>query len=244
MVWIYLVLLFVITFICAALPLMWSRFQSSWIPLLLAFSGSFLLGITCLHLLPETFHELDEKAGIFIIAGFFFQLLLQRFSHGIEHGHLHHHGSEMQNHISISVLFGLGIHAFMEGIPLGFNYQTVSTSPSIFLGVAAHKIPEAMTLSFLLLSATNTTNKWIYVLIFSLLTPLSGVLATVYGQKFYYISNLLTYIIPFVIGSFLHISTTILYESGTKHHELSKQKIIALTIGLLFSFITLLFHVH
>ncbi|MGC4056933.1 MAG: hypothetical protein QM743_02285 [Chitinophagaceae bacterium] len=38
--------------------------------LLLAFSGSFLLGITLLHLIPETVEDQGHKAGIFILGGF------------------------------------------------------------------------------------------------------------------------------------------------------------------------------
>jgi zinc transporter ZupT len=132
----------------------------------------------------------------------------------------------------------------MEGIPLGFSYQDTSTLPSIFFGVAAHKIPEAITLSSLLLVTPTKTNKWILVILFALVSPISGIMAMYYGQKFYFISNLLVYFIPVVIGAFLHISTTILYESGTKHHELSRQKVIVVLLGLGFALSTLLLHSH
>jgi zinc and cadmium transporter len=69
-------------------------------------------------------------------------------------------------------------------------------------------------------------------------------MAMYYGQKFYFVSNLLVYIIPVVIGAFLHISTTILYESGTKHHELSRQKVTVVLLGLGFALLTLLLHSH
>lgn len=211
--------------------------------LLLAFSGSFLLGIVSLHLLPETFHELGEKSGLFILGGFFLQLLLQRLSHGVEHGHVHE--SPTAAHAVWPIFTGLCIHAFMEGIPLGFHYQDPETLPSIFFGVAAHKIPEAVTLSALLLSAGMTTShRWTIVFLFALVSPVSGIMAMIYGQKFYFISNLLVYIIPVVIGAFLHISTTVLYESGTKHHELSRQKVMAVLLGLGFALSTLLLHSH
>lgn len=241
-IWVYLVILFIITLIGGSIPLLFKQFKSAWIMLLLAFSGSFLLAITALHLLPETFHELGEKAGIFILAGFFLQFILQRFSHGIEHGHVHEHDGHQ--HTWTPIFIGLCIHAFMEGIPLGFNYQNKETLPSIFFGVAAHKLPEAITLSAMLLSGSMKINKWFVITLFALVSPFSGVLAMYYGQKFYFISNLLVYIIPLVIGAFLHISTTILYESGTKRHELSRQKVIAVILGLTFALVTLLFHSH
>jgi hypothetical protein len=77
-----------------------------------------------------------------------------------------------------------------------------------------------------------------------MVSPISGMMAMYYGQKFYFISNILVYIIPVVIGAFLHISTTILYESGTKHHQLSTQKILVVLLGIGLAMATLLLHVH
>ncbi len=210
--------------------------------LLLAFSGAFLLAITFLHLMPEVFHELGEKAGLFILLGYLLQLALQRLSHGIEHGHVHDHA--INPHSVTPIFIGLIIHALMEGIPLGFSYQSSNTTPSIFLAIAAHKIPEAITLSALLFVADIKKNKWVFILLFAIASPLSGIMAMYFGQKFYFVSNQLIYIIPIVAGAFLHISTTILYESGTKHHQLSRQKVIAVVLGLGFALATLLLHVH
>ena len=242
MIWLYFLLLFLLTAIGGAIPLFLKKFKASWMTLMLAFSGAFLLSITLIHLLPEAMHELGEKAGLYILVGFFIQLILQRLSHGIEHGHVHEMGEHV--HAILPIVIGLSIHAFMEGIPLGFNYQSQATLPAIFLGVAAHKLPEAITLCSLLLLSGTTRNKWLILIVFALVSPLSAMMAMYYGEKFHFISNLLVYIIPLVIGSFLHISTTVLYESGTKHHELSRQKVIAVLLGVGFALGTLLFHSH
>ncbi len=242
MIWIYLFLLFLLTIAGGAIPFLFKQFKSSWMTLLLAFSGAFLLGITLIHLMPEAFHELGEKTGLYILLGFFIQLILQRLSHGVEHGHVHEHEGE---HAPItSVVIGLSIHALMEGIPLGFNFHSGATIPSMFFGVATHKIPEAITLSALLLSSKQVKNKWQYVIFFASISPISGILAMYYGQHFYFISNLLVYIIPVVIGAFLHISTTILYESGTRHHQLSRQKVLVILVGLGLALSTLLLPHH
>ena len=59
--------------------------------LLLAFSGAFLLGITIFNLLPEVFedHQNAKKTGVWIMIGILFQKVLEYFSKGAEHGHVH-----------------------------------------------------------------------------------------------------------------------------------------------------------
>ena len=60
--------------------------------LILSFSGSFLLSICLLHIIPEIFsghHDHHLNLGIYLMIGFFLQLILDYFSGGIEHGHTH-----------------------------------------------------------------------------------------------------------------------------------------------------------
>jgi zinc transporter ZupT len=66
MIWLYFLLLFLLTAIGGAIPLFLKEFKASWMTLMLAFSGAFLLSITLIHLLPEAMHELGETAGLYI----------------------------------------------------------------------------------------------------------------------------------------------------------------------------------
>lgn len=65
--------------------------KSHFIKLALSFSGGFLLAIIFQHLLPDLYHAGAEKIGIWILLGFLVQLVLEYFSGGIEHGHVHVH---------------------------------------------------------------------------------------------------------------------------------------------------------
>ena len=65
--------------------------------LLLAFSGSFLLSLTVMHLLPEVYESKNGNIGLFIMLGILFQIILEFFSKGAEHGHVH--GHPHMNHI-------------------------------------------------------------------------------------------------------------------------------------------------
>ena len=105
------------------------------IKLLLAFSGAFLLSLTVLHLLPELFseghnhsHEGEEAhatlpVGVFIMIGILFQILLEFFSKGAEHGHVHVHTDEHNelHHIPWLLFISLCIHALLEGFPIHEN---------------------------------------------------------------------------------------------------------------------------
>lgn len=240
----YLIFILAATIGGGMIPMLFKRIHPNLPIYLLAFTGAFLFGITIMHLLPEVYHELGHSAGIYIVMGFFLQVFLQQLSHGMEHGHTHLPNSAAgHHHVAVfPLLIGLSIHAFMEGIPLGFHYEDKSALPSLMLGVMAHKVPEALTLITVMMHAHQGKGKlWRILIIFSLITPLSAILAAQLGQEFQVVTNSLVYLVALVVGAFLHISTTIFYESGTKHHELSRQKVLAIAVGIGLAFITLIF---
>src|ERR1700761_8783707 len=78
--------------------------------LVLAFSGAYLFGITVLHLIPDAYHEGDNYVGIFILGGFLFQILLEQFSQGVEHGHVHR---AEQAIFPLGIIVNLCLHAFL-----------------------------------------------------------------------------------------------------------------------------------
>lgn len=236
----YNLALFTITFLGGSIPLLTKGLDDRRMNNLLAFSGSFLLSITFLHLLPETFNDLGSKAGFYLLAGFFVQLLIQRITHGVEHGHVHI--EQHNHHVALTpILAGLSIHAFMEGLPLGFNYRFHATEPSLYLAVMAHKLPEAMLVTSLTLAVKNRRAAIATLLVFSAITPLAGSIAVQLGTSYHAIAKTVGVLIPIVAGAFIHIATTIFFESGTKHHMLTWQKTFAILAGVSLGLITLMF---
>ncbi|HEX5555728.1 MAG TPA: ZIP family metal transporter [Chitinophagaceae bacterium] len=246
--WIYLILILIFTIVGGMIPVWYRRIHRNVIVYLLTFTGAFLLGITILHLAPESFHELGKKAGLYILLGFFLQVFLQRWSHGMEHGHgaspqdqVKDHAGQVTAATAFSLVVGLSVHAFMAGLPLGFTYHDPSILPSLALGILLHKMPEALTLMTMLLvmRAGKKGNKGLLIL-FSLVTPGAALLAYALNQDFLFMDRVLLYVIALVTGAFLHISTTIFFESGTRHHELNRGKVISMVIGLALASLTLL----
>ena len=249
-------LLFFITLIGGSIPLVVSNLNEKGTNYLLAFSGSFLLSITLLHLLPETFSELGgHETGALILAGFFLQLIIQRLTHGVEHGHAptnnhhhhHHHNHSHEHHSHVdklpitAIILGLSIHAFMEGIPLGFNYRMGATETALYLAVTAHKLPEAILLTALVISQKGKPRAFTILFFFSMITPFAALLATSFGHHYLHLSNIIIWMIPVVAGAFIHIATTIFFESGTKHHAMTVSKVLFILFGVCAGLLTLFF---
>ena len=192
------------------------------IQLLLTFSGAYLLAISLLHLLPELFaNNPTEKIGIFILGGFLIQILLEYFSQGIEHGHFH-----KSNVIPFSVLISLCLHALLEGVPLGGNLQE-HTHNALLYGIVLHKMPVAIVLmTCFLQSNMKKSRAYILLFLFAIMAPLGVYSGNIFGALSFYHNEILA----IVIGIFLHISTTILFES-TDGHRFSFTKIITIIFG-------------
>ncbi len=57
---------------------------------LLTFCGGLLFSTAILHLVPEVLAYGHPTENLWLLSGFFLQFILEKFSAGIEHGHLHH----------------------------------------------------------------------------------------------------------------------------------------------------------
>jgi len=196
----------------ATLGAFFRRFSPKVIPFLLTFSGAYLLGIGVFHLLPEVYQEHSHHYGLMIMAGFFVQVLLEAASKGLEHGHAHaelFHGKNLP----LLVLFSLFLHAFIESIPVGSHADPISRR-ALLWGLLVHKVPVAIIL-YQMLHAFTANFRLIafWLLAFAAMAPL-GVLVGHYSPWLRAYSSELT---AFVFGIFLHISTTILFESNRSH---------------------------
>jgi len=192
--------------------------------LLISFSGAYLFSITVLHLIPETFAgEHNHTIGLFILIGFFIQIILEHFSKGVEHGHGHVHGST----IPLSIFIGLAVHSFIEGMPLGNPHHHSHLHSSLLSAIALHKIPVGIVLTHMLLESKMSKFKIILLIgAFALTTPMGSFVSQFISS----VSDYYREIMAVVIGMFLHISTTILFESS-EGHQFNSRKAIAIILG-------------
>lgn len=210
--------------------------------LLTAFSGAYLLSISFLHIIPEIFEgESDFPIGLFVLLGFLIQLLLDFLTKGIEHGHLHNdckeHGHPHNSVSPIAVMIGICIHSFLEGMPLADVFNEPELKKTMLTGIIIHNIPISIVLMSLLLQSKYSIKKSILLLaIFALSGPLGVISVNFTGTAFIAESEMIFKIaMALVIGIFLHISTTILFETDEHHHfNLYKFLTIILGAGLAF----------
>lgn len=192
--------------------------------LLLSFSGAFLLALTLFDLLPEVYHHLDAKqTGLFIMCGILLQIILEFFSKGAEHGHVHIHKEDTQ--FPWLLFVSLCIHSFLEGFPIHQHNDMV-------YGVLIHKIPiAALITAFLLQSKYTKIQIFSFLIIFGAMTPLG----TFISNNTTFVADYVDVINAIVIGIFFHISTTILFETG-EGHKFNLSKLVAICLGILIAY--------
>jgi len=203
---------------------------------LLAFSGAFLIGITFLKLVPEVFSTPSVYVGLFVLLGFLLQLLLELITEGAEHGHVHEHSDE-ERVSPFLLLIGVCIHSFLEGMPIVQNFDT-RIQHSLVLGIVVHNIPISLTLMSLFLHyGCSRVKAFSYLIIFALMTPFGSIFSNILDTSTTLsLNTVFNYILAVVIGIFLHVSTSILFETE-ENHQYNIQKFITVCFGLAVAFL-------
>jgi zinc transporter ZupT len=213
------------------------------VKLLNAFTGAYLITLVMLHLLPDLY---EPEAGLvlkplvlggFILFGFFLQIALDAISMGIEHGHAHH----IEGRMAIGILAGLCMHAFVEALALGQSPQhqgahEVAAHHFLLVSVVVHNYPISIALLGMLLQSGMKRSSALACLgLFAIMAPIGMFTSTHTGLAVYS-----RQLMAIVIGIFMHISTTILFESED-HHRFPVGKLAAVFIGLMLGIASIIF---
>ena len=232
--------------------------------LILAFGGSYIMGLLFLHLVPEAYlyNSTINIAGIFVLVGFLVQILLEYISMGLEHGHVHLEGHctdhDYGKSIPTAAIISLCVHALLESMPLaegaGFDHHvqrmgqmhihpTMVIGSPLFIGLVFHKLPVAIVLMGLMKSTgIRTVQRWGMLVLFGLM-PLIGIWT--YDAIIHSSIEIIGGVGPFmaavrglVIGILLHVATTVLFEIG-EGHRFNLKKLVAMIIGLAIAYLTI-----
>jgi len=208
------------------------RTDDTVLKLALSFTGAFLFAISVIHLIPSVYREGGESIGLYVLGGFFIQVIIEYFSEGIEHGHMHKHHAHEKS-FPMAMMLGLSVHSFLEGMPLagGASFSGGHHHP-LLSGIVLHHIPVAFALtSMLVASGLSRPRVVAWLVVFAAMAPLGSLSGQWVNEAFFreaavYFNRLMA----IVIGIFLHISTTILFESN-ESHRFNLYKLVVILAG-------------
>src|ERR1700747_2935432 len=114
-----------------------------------ALGAGFMLATALVEMVPQSLELRGKGAALLVLAGY---LLIHFFEHTVT-PHFHfgeetHQDEFRHSHNSYSVLLGLIIHTFFDGIAIASGFLVSNwLGWLIFLAVFLHKIPEVFTVS-------------------------------------------------------------------------------------------------
>jgi len=203
-----------------ALPLLGGMRRSD---VLLSFSAGVMLGAGFLHMLPEAVEGAGYRAIPFVLVGFLFLFLLERFAlvhvcaepgpiagdpgHG-QPGHDHAHAATgCQVHtLGLAAFLGLSLHTIIDGFALGAASHEAKLGFFVFLAILAHKIPSSFSLSAILAAEGWSRRRALLMnAAFALMVPLGAALYlsvrdAVHAESF------TAYALAASSGTFLHLA--------------------------------------
>jgi zinc and cadmium transporter len=179
----------------------WSR---TFLQYFLALGAGYMLAVAFVEVIPESVWLAGESALMFVLGGFF---LVHLFEHTLA-PHFHFgeetHVEEMSHlHARTSVLLGMTIHTFFDGVAIAAGFL-VSTwlGAVMFVAVFLHKLPEGFTIASVVLASGQGKRNAILAAGLLGAATLFGVLLTsaLRGQ--------LKYALPLAGGVTLYVAAT------------------------------------
>jgi zinc and cadmium transporter len=177
-----------------------------------ALGAGYMLSVAFVEVIPEAVRLSGESALLYVLVGFF---LVHLFEHTLA-PHFHfgeetHCEEVAHSHARRSVLVGMAIHTFFDGVAIAAGFL-VSTwlGAVIFLAVLVHKLPEGFTVASVVLASGQTKRNALRAAALLGAATLAGVLLTsrLQGQ--------LKYALPLSGGVTLYVAATDLLPEVNK----------------------------
>jgi len=214
----------------------WDR---SYLRYFMALGAGFMLATAIVEIFPASL-ELSGKTAPFLVL--FGYLIIHFFEHTVT-PHFHFgeetHSSEFtHSHTGYSVLIGLLIHTFFDGIAIASGFIVSNwLGWIIFLAVFLHKIPEGFTVSSVMLaSGQSRRNAWGASVLLGAAT-LAGVLTMAL------LRHHVGFGLPVSAGVTIYVAASDLMPEVNREPGGRMAFVVFLGVGLMF-LLDRLFHVH
>lgn len=213
----------------------WGR---SYLKYFVALGSGFMLATAIHEMLPVAFAQAGDDAMFWVLVGY---LLVHFFEHAIaphfHYGEETHPGEFVQAHRSYSVLLGLIIHTFFDGIAIASSFQVSNwLGWIVFLAVFLHKIPEGFTVSSVMLASGRSR---------SVAWGASAVLgaSTLAGVLLLFVLPRGVAALPLAAGVTIYVAASDLIPEVNREPGVRMALLVFLGVGTLFV-LDHLFHVH
>lgn len=204
-----------------------------------ALGAGFMLATALVEMVPESLQLAGRRGALLVLAGY---LLVHLFEHTItphfHYGEETHPDEYVRPQRRMSVLFGLLIHAFFDGIAITSGFLISSwLGWVIFLAVFLHKIPEGFTVTSVMLASGLSRGKSWFASVMLGLATLAGVLCMAIGQR------AVAYGLPIAAGVTIYVAASDLIPEVNHEPGVKMAVLVFVGVGLVF-LLDLLFHLH
>ncbi len=204
-----------------------------------ALGSGFMLATALVEMVPQSVELRPRSAGFIILIGY---LIIHFFEHTLS-PHFHfgeetHADEFVKRHKSLSVLFGLLIHTFFDGIAIAAGFIVSNwLGWIVFVAVFLHKLPEGFTVaSVMLASGYSRFRAW------GASVMLGG--ATLLGVLVMVVTHAsVTVGLPLSAGVTIYVAASDLIPEVNREPGVKMALVVFVGVGFMF-LLDRIFHVH
>jgi ZIP family zinc transporter/zinc and cadmium transporter len=195
-----------------------------------ALGAGFMLATAMVEMVPESLQLAGRNGALLVLGGY---LLVHLFEHTItphfHYGEETHSDEYLHSHRRLSVLFGLMIHTFFDGIAITSGFLISSwLGWVIFLAVFLHKIPEGFTVTSVMLASGLSKGKSWFASVMLGLATIAGVLTMAVGQ------HAVSYGLPVAAGVTIYVAASDLIPEVNQEPGVLMAVVVFFGVALLF----------
>ncbi|MFA6533184.1 MAG: ZIP family metal transporter [Patescibacteria group bacterium] len=199
-----------------------------------SFSAGALFGDVFIHLIPEVFkNQLTDYTSVYFLLGIVISFLIEKIIYWNEN----HASSILGNkvkHFVFMILFGDGIHNFIDGLAIGASFLvSIPVGIATSLAVILHEIPHEIGDFAALIHGGLDKKKAIF---YNFISGLTAILGTIFALSLSRsVSGINNFLVPFAAANLIYIAGTNLIPELHKETQLKKGiiQIFAFILGII-----------
>jgi ZIP family zinc transporter/zinc and cadmium transporter len=206
------------------------HWERSYLKYFVALGAGFMLATAIVEIFPASLELRGKSAAYLVLLGY---LIIHFFEHTLA-PHFHfgeetHAAEFVHAHKGYSVLIGLIIHTFFDGIAIASGFMVSNwLGWIIFLAIFLHKIPEGFTIaSVMLASGQSRRNAWGASILLGIATFAGVLTMAVFRQE-------VSFGLPVSAGVTIYVAASDLIPEVNREPGVGMALVVFLGVGVLF----------